>query len=199
MKWTDMAALAAIAFAALCVAAAATLRPAAADGAGRVEFADEPMEAAFEPPKPETLEEEHAENAPSGAEAVPGASFDGLTEEYAAAVEATPYIASEPSLGVYVAEYDDAYGEHGPTRDMPGWHDGYLETWYNASSHYLASTWTLDDEGFYRDAEGRYVVGVEIGHADEMPYGTVVMTGRGEGVVYDYGSGAEVHDFATAW
>lgn len=101
--------------------------------------------------------------------------------------------------GIYYAEYSDAYNTDGPSHTMPGWYDGYLETYYNASSHYLAPTWTLDSEGFYHDENGRYVVGVEISHADEMPYGTVVQTGKGEGVVYDYGAGAEVHDFATNW
>ena len=101
--------------------------------------------------------------------------------------------------GIYYAPYSDAYNVDGPSHTMPGWYEGYLETYYNASSHYLASTWTLDSEGFYHDENGRYVVGVEISHADEMPYGTVVQTGKGEGVVYDYGSGAEVHDFATNW
>ena len=104
-----------------------------------------------------------------------------------------------PSSGIYYAEYSDAYNEDGPSHTMPGWYDGYLETYYNASSHYLASTWTLDSEGFYHDENGRYVVGVEISHKDEMPYGTVIDTGKGEGVVYDYGAGAEVHDFATNW
>ena len=101
--------------------------------------------------------------------------------------------------GIYYAEYSDAYNDDGPSHTMPGWYDGYLETYYNASSHYLSSTWTLDSEGFYHDENGRYVVGVEISHKEEMPYGTVVQTGKGEGVVYDYGAGAEVHDFATNW
>ena len=101
--------------------------------------------------------------------------------------------------GIYYAPYSSSYNTNGPSRTMPGWHDGYLETYYNASSHYLASTWTLDDEGFYHDENGRYVVGVEISHKDEMPYGTIVDSGKGEGVVYDYGAGAEVHDFATNW
>ena len=101
--------------------------------------------------------------------------------------------------GIYHAEYNEMYNDDGPSHTMPGWHDGYLETYYNASGHYLAGTWTLDEEGFYHDENGRYVVGVDISHKDEMPYGTVVETGKGEGVVYDYGSGAEVHDFATNW
>ena len=100
--------------------------------------------------------------------------------------------------GIYVAEYSDAYNTDGPSRTMPGWYDGYLETYYDASRHYLASTWTVDSEGFYHDENGRYVIGVDVSHIDEMPYGTVVETGKGEAVVYDYGSGAEVHDFAVA-
>ena len=101
--------------------------------------------------------------------------------------------------GIYHAEYNEMYNDDGPSHTMPGWHDGYLETYYNASGHYLADTWTLDDEGFYHDENGRYVVGVDASHMEDMPYGTVVETGKGEGVVYDYGSGAEVHDFATNW
>lgn len=108
------------------------------------------------------------------------------------------------SDGTYYAEYNDLYNENGPSRSMPGWYDGYLETYYNASSHYLASEWTVDDEGFYRDEAGRYVVGVDINDVNpdtgqQYQYGDVVQTGRGEGVVYDYGSGAHVHDFATTW
>ena len=106
----------------------------------------------------------------------------------------TPYYGG----GIYVAEYSDAYNTDGPSRSMPGWYDGYLETYYDASRHYLASTWTVDSEGFYHDENGRYVIGVDVSHMDEMPYGTVVDTGKGEAVVYDYGSGAEVHDFAVA-
>ena len=101
--------------------------------------------------------------------------------------------------GVVHAEYNELYNSDGPSREMPGWHDGYLETYYNASAHKYAGSWTLDDEGFYHDSEGRYVVGVDINHKEDMPYGTVVQTGKGEGVVYDYGAGWEVHDFATIW
>lgn len=120
-------------------------------------------------------------------------------EQQYANYSATYYQPTYYGGGIYYAEYSDAYNTDGPSHTMPGWYDGYLETYYNASSHYLASTWTLDSEGFYHDENGRYVVGVEISHADEMPYGTVVQTGKGEGVVYDYGAGAEVHDFATNW
>ena len=120
-------------------------------------------------------------------------------QQYYESYAYTPSYDAGYSSGIYYAEYSDAYNTDGPSHTMPGWYDGYLETYYNASSHYLAPTWTLDSEGFYHDENGRYVVGVEISHADEMPYGTVVQTGKGEGVVYDYGAGAEVHDFATNW
>ena len=120
-------------------------------------------------------------------------------QQYYESYAYTPSHDAGYSSGIYYAEYSDAYNTDGPSHTMPGWYDGYLETYYNASSHYLASTWTLDSEGFYHDENGRYVVGVEISHADEMPYGAVVQTGKGEGVVYDYGAGAEVHDFATNW
>lgn len=120
-------------------------------------------------------------------------------QQYYESYAYTPSYDAGCSSGIYYAEYSDAYNTDGPSHTMPGWYDGYLETYYNASSHYLAPTWTLDSEGFYHDENGRYVVGVEISHADEMPYGTVVQTGKGEGVVYDYGAGAEVHDFATNW
>ena len=122
-----------------------------------------------------------------------------IAEEEARAYYEPTYYAPSYGGGIYYAEYSDAYNADGPSRTMPGWHDGYLETYYNASGHYLAGTWTLDSEGFYHDENGRYVVGVDASHKDEMPYGTVVDTGKGEGVVYDYGSGAEVHDFATNW
>lgn len=100
--------------------------------------------------------------------------------------------------GGYEVEYDEMYNTDGPTRQMPGWHDGNLETYYNASNHFMADEWTVDDEGFYRDSEGRYVIGVD--EESGYSYGDVVETGKGEGVVYDYGSGiSNLHDFATIW
>ena len=132
-----------------------------------------------------------------------------IAEEQAAweaeqAYYAQTYYAPSYSGGTYYAEYSDAYNTDGPSHTMPGWHDGYLETYYNASSHYLAGEWTLDSEGFYHDSNGRYVVGVDINDVNpdtgqQYQYGDVVDTGKGEGVVYDYGQGAHVHDFATAW
>lgn len=92
-------------------------------------------------------------------------------QQYYESYAYTPSYDAGYSSGIYYAEYSDAYNTDGPSHTMPGWYDGYLETYYNASSHYLAPTWTLDSEGFYHDENGRYVVGVV----------------------------AEVHDFATNW
>ena len=102
--------------------------------------------------------------------------------------------------------YDPMYNADGPNPQMPGWYggeeDGYVETYYssNVLYHSMTDQWTLDDEGFYHDANGRYVIGVSDSERDELPYGSVVMTGKGEAVVYDYGSGIDnVHDFYTNW
>ena len=119
-------------------------------------------------------------------------------EEY---YEPVYYDYSEPYYGggTYYAEYSDAYGSDGVTREMPGWYDGYLETYYssNVLYHYRTPEWTVDEEGFYRTDEGYYVIGVDINEG--IPIGTVVDTGKGEAVVMDYGSGAHVHDFYTNW
>ena len=99
--------------------------------------------------------------------------------------------------GGYEVPYSDLYNTDGPTRNMPGWHDGYVETYYDASGHFMAGDWSVDSEGFYHDSEGRYVIGVDINSG--LNYGDVVDTGRGEAVVYDYGAGvSNVHDFAVA-
>ena len=99
--------------------------------------------------------------------------------------------------GSYAIPYSDMYNSDGPSRNMPGWHDGYVETYYDASAHYMAGDWSVDSEGFYHDSDGRYVVGVDINSG--LNYGDVVQTGKGEAVVYDYGAGvSNVHDFAVA-
>jgi len=131
-----------------------------------------------------------------------------LAEEQAAweaeqAYYAQAYYAPSYSGGTYYAEYSDAYNTDGPSRYMPGWHDGYLETYYDASRHYMASEWTVDSEGYYHDTNGRYVIGVDINDVNPdtgqgYQYGDVVDTGKGEAVIYDFGQGAHVHDFAVA-
>ena len=193
MRQADYAILAAILAVAIGICAAMFLRPGTAEGVKPVEFADEPSEAAYVAPKvePQAVQEPKQADEPAKADE-PEQPNPGYVED--AEVYAVPEY-----TGTYYAEYDAAYNEHGPTRDMPGWYDGYLETYYssNVMRHYLTDTWTVDDEGFYRDSDGRYIVGVDI--AEGIEIGTVVDTGRGEAVVMDYGSGAHVHDFYTNW
>lgn len=97
--------------------------------------------------------------------------------------------------GIYYAPYSDAYNTNGPSHTMPGWYDGYLETYYSdtVARHYMSDQWSVDSEGFYRDDQGRYIVGVDI--SEGIALGTEVETGKGTAVVMDYGSGAHVHDF----
>ena len=102
--------------------------------------------------------------------------------------------------GGYEIPYSDMYNSDGPTREMPGWHDGNVETYYssNVLYHSRTSEWTADEEGFYRDSEGRYVIGVDINSG--LQYGDEVETGKGTAVVVDYGAGvSNVHDFYTNW
>lgn len=106
----------------------------------------------------------------------------------------------------YYAEYNEMYNEDGPSRSMPGWHDGYLETYYSSNILYHANTseWTADEEGFYKTDDGYYVVGVDINDinpetGEGYQIGDIVETGKGEAKVMDYGFGAHVHDFYTNW
>jgi hypothetical protein len=145
----------------------------------------------------------HSENAPeaepeNAPESEPEPTSDEETDEQVYEPE-PEYTEDYSGSGTYYAEYSDLYNTDGPSHEMPGWYEGYLETYYssNVMRHYMTDEWTADDEGFYRDSEGRYVIGVD---ADEgIEIGTVVQTGKGEAVVMDYGSGAHVHDFYTNW
>lgn len=147
------------------------------------------LHAVEEPPEPEPEAEPEMEPEPEAEpEYVEAANEQAWEAEYEA-----------PAAGTYYAEYNELYNTDGPTREMPGWYDGYLETYYssNVMHHYLTDEWEVDDEGFYRTTDGYYVVGVDI--AEGIEIGTVIDTGKGEAVVMDYGSGAHVHDFYTAW
>ena len=74
--------------------------------------------------------------------------------------------------------------------------DSDTETWYssNALYHYRTSEWTPDDEGYYRDAEGYYVVA-----SDDYPEGSVVTTSKGEAKVYDSGTDSGNIDMYVNW
>lgn len=70
--------------------------------------------------------------------------------------------------------------------------NGTTETWYssNAAYHYQTSEWSADENGYYRDNEGYYVVASE-DHAE----GEVIDTSVGKAKVYDGGCESGVVDF----
>ena len=76
------------------------------------------------------------------------------------------------------------------------YHDGRTETYYssNVLYHYRTSEWTLDDEGFYRDAGGYYVVA-----ASDKAQGETFTGSKGECKVYDTGCNEGVTDYYVNW
>lgn len=76
------------------------------------------------------------------------------------------------------------------------YHEGRTETFYssNVLYHYRTSEWTLDEEGFYRDSEGRYVVA-----ASDMEQGTVFQGSKGECIVLDCGCAPGITDYYVNW
>ena len=74
--------------------------------------------------------------------------------------------------------------------------DSDTETWYSSSTlyHYRTSEWTPDDEGYYRDSDGYYVVA-----SDDYPEGSVVTTSKGEAKVYDSGTDSGNIDMYVNW
>ena len=75
-------------------------------------------------------------------------------------------------------------------------YNGRVETYYSSSVlwHYRTNEWTADSEGFYRDADGRYVVA-----ASDMPQGTVFEGSKGECIVLDSGCADGVTDYYVNW
>ena len=76
------------------------------------------------------------------------------------------------------------------------YYDGRTETYYssNVLYHYRTGEWTVDEEGFYRTAEGYYVVA-----ASDMEQGTVFQGSKGECIVLDSGCAAGVTDYYVQW
>ena len=70
--------------------------------------------------------------------------------------------------------------------------NGRTETYYssNVAYHYRTPEWTVDDEGYYRDDQGRYVVA-----ASDVEQGSEIETSKGTGIVLDSGCSEGVTDF----
>ena len=102
------------------------------------------------------------------------------------------------------AYYYDSYYEPAWTAPSDGlnafngvnYHDGRTETYYssNVLYHYRTPEWTLDEEGFYRDSDGYYVVA-----ASDMEQGATFTGSKGECKVYDCGCADGVTDYYVGW
>lgn len=91
------------------------------------------------------------------------------------------------------------YQENGSGLTKSGgvnYHEGRTETYYSSNVLYHKDTasWTLGDDGVYRDSEGYVVVS-----ASDVPMGSTVSTSLGEGKVYDTGCANGITDIYTNW
>lgn len=113
------------------------------------------------------------------------------------AVQQVGYIDASEGY-VEEAGYEQADGYSGGLTAQSGvnYYDGRTETFYSSAVlwHYRTNEWMVDDEGFYRDPEGRYVVA-----ASDMEQGTVFQGSKGECIVLDSGCAAGVTDYYVNW
>lgn len=133
---------------------------------------------------------------PSGAVRVKQ-EMDARAAQEAAEAEQAAQEAWEAEQAYY-ADYSASYAprDNGDGFAFEGVRDynGTTETWYssNQAYHYRTGEWTADDEGYYRDSDGYYVVASE-DHAE----GEVFDTSKGKAKVYDGGCDSGVTDFYT--
>ena len=104
----------------------------------------------------------------------------------------------EPTYYDYTPSYSGVQGNPDGLNSFVGVieYDGRRETAYssNVLYHYRTNEWTADEQGFYHDADGRYVVA-----ASDMPQGTVFQGSMGECIVLDTGCDAGVTDYYVNW
>lgn len=76
------------------------------------------------------------------------------------------------------------------------YYGGRRETYYSSRVlyHYRTPEWTVDNEGFYRTAEGYYVVA-----ASDMSQGAVFQGSKGMCQVLDSGCAAGTTDYYVSW
>lgn len=126
-------------------------------------------------------------------------------DERTAQAQSEPISDEETSEWYYEPEYYD-YGGYAPsqgaTRGNPDGlnnfdgvfdYGGRHETYYSADNAVYRDQLTVDDQGFYRDGEGRYAVAVS-----DMPEGTVFQGSQGECVVVDSGCEPGTTDYAVS-
>ena len=76
------------------------------------------------------------------------------------------------------------------------WYGDRLETWFSseAAYHYMTPEWWVDEEGFYRNDDGYYVIA-----ASDYEYGSVIEGSKGMCIVLDDGCDEGVSDYYVAW
>lgn len=96
----------------------------------------------------------------------------------------------------YSGSYSPAYSGDGFAQEGVREYDGRTETWYSSNQLYHKDTaqWSVDDEGYYRDSDGYYVVA-----ASDMDQGAVFDGSKGKCKVYDDGCDNGVTDYYTAF
>ena len=140
-----------------------------------------------------------AERVPSGAVRVL-AEQEAREETEREAAEA----AAAEEAAYYAEYYEPAYyaPSQSVTRGNPDGlnsfdgvfeYDGHTETFYASSAVYDAEL-TVDDDGFWRDSEGRYVVA-----SSDYEKGTEIEISQGKAVVMDDGPESGVVDVHTTW
>ena len=124
-----------------------------------------------------------------------------IAQEAAEAEEAQPYQQwYESGVTAYYAPANDVlsadYGVSVGLNTFTGvnYHDGRTETYYSSNVLYHYRTWTLDDEGFWRDSDGYYVVA-----ASDIEHGETFTGSKGECKVYDCGCNEGVTDYYVNW
>ena len=112
----------------------------------------------------------------------------------AEAAQASSYNAGYSSSYVAAAYYANGSGL---TRSGGVYnYNGRRETYYssNVLYHHRTGEWTQDSEGFWRDADGYYVVA-----AGDMAQGSTFTGSKGDCKVYDSGCAAGTTDYYTGW
>lgn len=96
----------------------------------------------------------------------------------------------------YEPSYSTSYSGDGFKQQGVREYNGRTETWYSSNQlyHYRTGEWTVDDEGYYRDSDGYYVVA-----ASDIAEGETLETSKGTAKVYDSGCDDGVTDFYTAF
>jgi hypothetical protein len=102
-------------------------------------------------------------------------------------------------VSYYYEDWNDFWNDGGPgltAQSGVNYHEGRTETYYssNVLYHYRTDEWTVDEEGFYHDEAGNYVVA-----ASDMPQGTTFEGSKGTCVVLDSGCSEGITDYYVNW